>query len=154
NLMRDRFALLTLAVFLALIILPFLLAVWLAPEGKMFLGSFYNSQDVSVYLSAMRAGARGEWLRTLSFTTETHDHAFYYIFYLALGHLMPPDLISYHVARVLAAIVLGVALWALIRDILPAPIERRIAFVLSLLGMGLGWFVILCGLRGFITPTD
>ncbi|MBI1801560.1 MAG: hypothetical protein HYR71_08035, partial [Chloroflexi bacterium] len=108
----------------------------------------------SVYLSAMRAGARGEWLRTSPFTNEPHAAAPYYPFYLLLGHIAPPTLLTYHLARLLMTVLLGFALWALIAEILPHPAGRRVAFTLALLGMGLGWVIAVSGLWQVIRPAD
>ncbi len=154
SLFRDRVALLTVLILLIIVSAPYALAVAWSPQGKIFLGSFYNSQDVSIYLSAMRAGARGEWLRTLPFTNEPHPPALYYAFYILLGHLAPPNLLTFHIARLLAAIVLAFALWQLISIILTNQLERRVAFMLALLGMGWGWLFTLGGLGALIRPTD
>lgn len=151
---RDRIALLTLLSCLLLISLPFALAAAWSPPDKEFLGSFYNAQDVMVYLSAMRAGARGEWLRTLPFTTEPHAPTLYYPFYTLLGHLAPPDLLTFHSARLVVVVCMAFALWLLIAEMLPTPLERRIAFILALLGMGFGWLVTLSGLSKVIRSTD
>jgi hypothetical protein len=151
--MKDRFALLIIALLLLLTTLPYLLAVWWSSPDKVFLWSFYNSQDTSVYLSAMRAGARGEWLRALPFTSEPHDPALYYPLYLLLGRIAP-NFITFHVARLAACVALGVALWQLTAEILSSLVERRIAVVLALLGMGVGWVVMLSPLRAWTRPTD
>ncbi|MBI3733906.1 MAG: hypothetical protein HY259_10695 [Chloroflexi bacterium] len=151
---RDRSALLTLVLLLALISLPYIGAMALAPADKVFLQTFYNPQDTSVYLATMRAGARGEWLRTLPFTNEPQEPVLYYPFYLLLGHIAPPTALTYHAARLITTILMALALWALLAETLSAGQERHIAFVLSLLGMGLGWLVVVSGLWQVIRPTD
>ncbi|MBI1801561.1 MAG: hypothetical protein HYR71_08040 [Chloroflexi bacterium] len=151
---RDRPALLTLVLLLALISLPYIGAMALAPADKVFLQTFYNPQDTSVYLATMRAGARGEWLRTLPFTNEPQEPVLYYPFYLLLGHIAPPTALTYHAARLITTILMALALWALLAETLSAGQERHIAFVLSLLGMGLGWLVVVSGLWQVIRPTD
>ncbi|MBI5879091.1 MAG: hypothetical protein HZB53_15700 [Chloroflexi bacterium] len=154
GLFRDRVALATTAVFLVVISLPYVLAAAWAPPGATFLGSFYNSQDMMVYLSAIRAGARGEWLRTLPYTTEAHQPALYYIYYMALGHLAAPDMLTFHSARIVSALALAAALYALIVQVLSTALERRTAFILGLLGMGVGFIVMLMGFGKAIRPTD
>lgn len=154
NIMRDRFQIAVLAAYLLAICLPYRLADAWAPAGTTFLGSFYNSQDTMVYLSALRAGARGEWLRTLPYTTEPHTPALYYIFYTTLGHFASPGLGTFHAARIAAAVMLALAFYVLTCTILSDRLEQRVAFTLGLLGMGFGFAVNAIGLGGVIRSTD
>ena len=151
---KDRLALLTVATLLCLVSIPYALSFASPPPGLSFLGSFHDPFDTPVYLSAMRAGARGEWLRTLPFTSEHQTPALYYPFYILLGHLAPPTIYTFHLARLLIAVLLCLATWKLIEQCLFDPDERRVAFVLALLGMGAGWLVLLSGLWRIIRPTD
>ncbi|HAL61010.1 MAG TPA: hypothetical protein DCP08_01205, partial [Chloroflexi bacterium] len=88
-----------LLLLLALIGLPYLVAFLFPPEGMTFLGSFGNPDDTSAYLSAMREGARGGWLRHYPFTSEPHGPALYFPFYISLGKLFGPSLAVFHGAR-------------------------------------------------------
>ncbi|TMC51560.1 MAG: hypothetical protein E6J26_09675, partial [Chloroflexi bacterium] len=152
--LKDRFAVLAVGTLLLLITVPYLLAFMTAPDGTQFVGSFHDPFDTPVYLSAMRAGARGELLRTLPFTSEPHAAALYYPFYMLLGHIAPPTIITYHVARVVMALLLSFAVGRLLSDVLVAQLEWRVAFVLSILGLGVGWLVVIGGFWTIVRPTD
>lgn len=152
--LRNRLLLLSIVVLLVLVSGPYLVAPALTPADREFLGAFHDPFDTPVYLSALRAGARGDWLRTLPFTTEPHASAIYYPFYLLLGHLAPPTIITFHVARLLIAIWLCLATWVLIGECMRDETERRTAFVLAIFGMGVGWLVLISGLWRIVRPTD
>ncbi|NIV33482.1 MAG: hypothetical protein GWN58_29745, partial [Anaerolineae bacterium] len=62
------------------------------------------------YYAKMQQGARGDWLFHLAFTSEPHEGAFIFTFYLALGHLAAalglPIPLVYHLARICAGLFL------------------------------------------------
>jgi hypothetical protein len=152
--LKDRAFLATLSLLLVLTNAPYVYATVTAPPRTEFLGSFYNALDTPVYLSVMRAGARGDWLRTLPYTTELHPPALYYPLYLLVGHLLPAGVLTFHLARVAATLAMAMGAWMLIREILPERGERRFAFLLALLSLGMGWPAIVLGLTRFLQPTD
>jgi hypothetical protein len=94
----------------------------------------------------MRQGAQGKWLFHLPYTSEDHDGALIFTYYLFLGRLSAllglPLILTYHLARVVNSLVLltvawvFVSLWGLERS------THRIAFLLIGLSSGLGWLTV------------
>lgn len=144
-----------LLLLLALIGLPYLVAFLFPPEGMTFLGSFGNADDTSAYLSAMREGARGGWLRHYPFTSEPHEPALYFPFYVLLGKVFGPSLAVFHGARLVCTLLLVLAIYRLAFVLFPDRLTRRTALLLTLFSGGLGWLLVLIGVADrFITPLD
>jgi len=140
---------------LALIGLPYLVAFLFPPEGMTFLGSFGNPDDTSAYLSAMQEGARGGWLRHYPFTSEPHEPALYFPFYILLGKLFGPSLAVFHGARLACTLLLALAIYRLAVLLFPDRLARRTAFLLTLFSGGVGWLLVLMGVADrFIPPLD
>ena len=119
-------------ILLALVSLPYLVAFLFTPPGLVFLGSFGNPEDTSAYLSAMREGARGGWLRHYPFTTEPHEPALYFLFYIVLGKLFGPSLAVFHGARLACTLLLALVIYRLAVLLFPDRLIRRTALLLSL----------------------
>jgi hypothetical protein len=125
--------------------LPYLLAWWLAPAGTQYTGLLINHFDGESYYAKMQQGARGDWLFHLAFTPESHDGAFIFTFYLALGHLagatgLPIPLV-YHLARVVAGLFSLLVAYRFIAHFLDRVPTRRIAFLLLGFSAGFGWLL-------------
>ena len=75
------------AVLLALTSAPYLYAYAHAPAGGAFGGLLANPLDGQTYLAKMAQGAAGDWLFHLPFTSEPHEGAFLYTYYLFLGQI-------------------------------------------------------------------
>ena len=60
-----------IVVFLLLSAIPYIVGLLVTPEGKMFVGTFVNPDDLSTYLSAMRQGQQGKWLYHFPLFTRT-----------------------------------------------------------------------------------
>ncbi len=127
---------LALALFLQL---PYVLGYALVQPGTEYTGLLINVEDGS-YLSAIGQGINGAWLYRIPFTTEEHAPAFIQVFYLALGHaartLNLSAVAMWHLARIVAAIILFVVLYDFIARWLDSPRQRRVAYALAIFGAG------------------
>jgi len=131
------------------ITIPYLVA-FLPGNNQQFGGFLINPIDGHSYLSKMQEGFRGEWKFTLPYTAEKGRGAFLFLLYLALGHLARvaqlPLLVVFHGARIAGAAVLIWAVSRLTKSIFGLSRDRKIAYLLILLGSGLGWIAVLTGL--------
>lgn len=123
----------------ALLQIPYALGYLLAHPGTEFTGLLINVEDGS-YLSAIGQGIAGAWLYHIPFTTEEHTPAFIEVFYLALGHaariLGLSATAMWHIARIVADVILFVVLYGFIAHFLAVPGQRRVAYAFALLGAG------------------
>ena len=62
--------------------LPYLYAYLVAPDDMQFTGLLSNPMDGNSYLAKMRQGAQGKWLFHLTYTSEDHEEAFIFTYYL------------------------------------------------------------------------
>ncbi|MCB0156248.1 MAG: hypothetical protein KDF65_15740 [Anaerolineae bacterium] len=149
SIQSRRWALGWALVLLLLSCLPYLIALFAAPEGWHFAGFLVNPLDGHSYLAKMQQGAAGNWLFHLTYTPETHQGAFIFVFYLALGHLARltglPLIVMFHLARLTTGFFLLMTTWRFIRRVSPHPAEQRLAFVLLLSASGLGWLGAMLG---------
>ena len=133
-------------ILLALVILPYVYAESQAGDGYVFEGFLLNPQDGNSYLAKMYLGWRGEWLFTLPYTAEKGQGVFLYFFYILLGHaariLGMPLILAYHVARVVSAGVMALAIYRFAVAYLPGGNAPRLAYALACFGAGSGWLAI------------
>jgi hypothetical protein len=129
--------------------LPYIIAWQAAPPGYQFGGILVNPSDGNSYLAKMRQGWTGAWQFHLSYTPEPHDGAFIFLFYLALGHIARlahlPLVLVYHVARVVAGLVLLITTYAFLSRMTNDRRERWLAFSLVGTSAGLGWLGLAIG---------
>ncbi|MCB0164043.1 MAG: hypothetical protein KDI79_07455 [Anaerolineae bacterium] len=134
---------------LVLSCLPFLVVWQSTPPDWQFTGVLVNPLDGHSYLAKIEQGAAGQWLFHLTYTPETHPGAFIFTFYLALGHVARmtglPNVIVFHLARLLAGLLLLLTVFRFVAHVTPHPGERRLAFGLIGLASGFGWLGILFG---------
>ncbi|GAB4398225.1 MAG: hypothetical protein OHK0052_21150 [Anaerolineales bacterium] len=137
-----------LILWLLLISLPYLYAWQAAGDDYVFTGALLNPLDTATYHAKLYQGWRGDWLFTLPFTADPGSGTPILLFYLALGHLARlthlPLMLVFHLARLLAAIVLYFSLKNFIAAALPQE-HRQNALLLALFGSGLGWLVAFLG---------
>ena len=133
-------------ILLALVTLPYVYAESQAGEGYVFGGFLLNPQDGNTYLAKLYLGWRGEWLFTLPYTAEKGQGVFLYFFYILLGHVARglgiSLILAYHVARVLSAGVMSLAIYRFAVAYLPGGNAPRLAYVLACFGAGSGWLAI------------
>jgi hypothetical protein len=119
---------------------PIVLAGLRVPPGRAFAGYVVIARDAHVYQAMWRAGWHGAWLFHSAYTSESLPGILLYPWYLWPAHLVGwaagPWL--YHLGRLAAAAALLAAVWLLIGQLFRPRLLRRWAFVLCVLGGGVG----------------
>ena len=142
---------------LSLTSLPYLLGCYLSSPEMHFGGFVIAVEDGNSYMAKMRQGARGEWLFRLPYTSEDHDGAVVYTFYLLLGKVAKVSGLSlvnvYHLARLLCGLLLLWMIYVFISYFVPFVALRHVAFLLICFSSGLGWLLITLKLSSDI-PID
>lgn len=139
-----------IAVLLAAVILPYVVAALAAGESHHFVGFLLNPMDGASYLAKMRQGYEGAWRFVLPFTTQPGEGAYLFTFYLFLGHLARitglSTVLVFHIVRVLGALALLLVL-ARLADCAFAgrPALSKVAFALAAAGSGMGWLLMFTG---------
>jgi hypothetical protein len=128
------------AVLALLTLPPILLAALRTPPGSVFPGYVVIARDAYVYQSMWRAGWHSAWLFHPAYTAEALPGILLYPWYLWPAHLVgwASGAWLYHGARLLAAAALLAAVTLLIRELFRPRLLRRWAFVLCVLGGGIG----------------
>ncbi|MGD2049569.1 MAG: hypothetical protein PVH03_08740, partial [Chloroflexota bacterium] len=139
------FALIIALAMTALLTIPYLLGYTLARPGTVFTGLIMNPEDSQSYFAKMLQGYHGHWLYTIPFTPEPHEPAFIGGFYLALGQLarwfhLSLDFI-WNGARIVADLFLFLTTYFFISTFLDDKRQRWTAYLLAILGSGLGWLL-------------
>jgi hypothetical protein len=128
---------------LLLTAIPPVVAQLVTPAGTVFSGYVVIARDAFVYQQMWQAGWAGAWLFHPAFTSETLPGVLIYPWYLWTGHLVGfisgPSL--YHVARLVAAAALLLAIYRLCAELFSPVKLRRWAFVLASLGGGIGLLI-------------
>lgn len=155
--------LLWIAIVSTLILLWSSIPTWagycLETEELRFRGIYYDSQDYSVHIAMMEAGRHGAWSYQFRFTAEPHSPAYVRLFYVVLGHFsrwfgLAPEF-TFHLARWLFGFIALLALYRLMQRIFTDRFWARTAFLLAVLGSGLGWLQAIFGWTSTqITPID
>jgi hypothetical protein len=137
--------------FILAISLPYFFAAVSGNDSFVFGGFLLNPIDGNSYLAKMEIGRQSNWLFHLPYTAETADGAYIFLFYILLGHVSLwtgiAPIIVFHIARVLAAIVMVVALYGFIYHVLGNYnlSVRNGALWLVSFGSGLGWIAAFFG---------
>ena len=124
--------------------------------GTFFGGFVIGVEDGNSYLSKMRQGASGSWLVHLFHTSEPHQGALLYLFYVLLGKVaafLPGEVVDlparmilvFHLARVGFATGLLVTVYRFAAEFLDQVALRRITWLMVSLGGGLGWLLVAMG---------
>jgi hypothetical protein len=145
-----RWVVLVAALLLLVAFTPFL---WLAlsdtgEDQWQFMGILNsNYRDGATYISKMQQGYEGGWLVYFRHSPDIHSPVFIQVLYPLLGHIARilgiPIIALFHVARVIAALIMYMALYQFAAVIWPRRRSRRIFFLLVTLGSGLGWLAML-----------
>lgn len=147
---RDA-PLLALAALLVLVAanLPYIAGWLFAPPGWRFSGMVGSVQDVASYYAKMRVGHDGRWLYVSAYTTEPHNAAFIYMYYVALGHAARLASLSipvvYQLARAANALLLLAAAHAFLFRLGFSRLALWLALALIFTGGGVGWILRLPG---------
>lgn len=111
-------------------------------DDLAYKGTFFDPQDNSVHISMIRAGMQGEWSYHLRFTTESHTPVYTRLFYVALGQVnhflrLNPEFL-FEVARWFFGMLALFSLYKLMGHVFDDLYWKRVAFILAVLGSGLG----------------
>jgi hypothetical protein len=141
-----RWVLLWSILIVGLACLPYLYACLVTPDDMQFTGLLSNPIDGNSYLAKMRQGAQGKWLFHLPYTSEDHDGAFIFTYYLFLGRLSAflgwPLILTYHLARVINSFILLFVAYCFLSLFNLDWRSRRAAFLLIGFSSGLGWLAV------------
>jgi hypothetical protein len=147
---ERRWALLWSVLIVGLACLPYVIAWLIAPADTQYTGLLVNHYDGESYYAKIQQGARGDWLFHLPFTSEPHEGAFVYTFYLALGHLAAalglPIPLVYHLTRVCASLFLLLVAYRFVAQFFDHVRTRQAAFLLLGFSSGFGWLAAPLGL--------
>jgi len=135
--------------------LPYYVAWHSEGDAWVFSGHLFGVEDGNSYTGKMRLGARGHWDFYLFYTSENHDdESLFYLPYIISGQvvglfLTPDDprlfrglLIGFQALRIIADVVLVIALYLFIAQFLQLAKLRLLALILSTMGSGLGWLIV------------
>ena len=140
---ERRWLLWVSAILLILTLLPLAVAAISTPRGKVFSGFVYEARDATSYVAKTMEGVEGNWLYHDPYTSEAQPQSLILAPYLVLGQLDRILRLPVPVLLQLARLALGVALLAAIyilcAECFPDRGRRRLAFLLALLGGGLGF---------------
>jgi len=146
---RKSVVLSVLAAVLVMVTLPYMIAASAGGSEYVFGGFLLNPLDGNSYLAKMYQGWSGAWQFTLPFTADPGQGAYLFLFYLFLGHLARWTglslLMVFHLARVIAGILLVLALAYFFPRVMPEGRHAGFAFALAALGSGLGWLAVALG---------
>lgn len=148
--------------------IPYLVGWYTAVKtGSTFGGFVVGVDDGTSYLAKMARGARGSWLFQIVYTSEPHKGRLFYLFYTLLGKLvvllpggdsaLPLRLVwLYHLARLFFDALLLATIYRFAAEFIPAAADRRVAWLLVVLGGGLGWLLVALRLDNWLhsTPLD
>jgi hypothetical protein len=129
--------------------IPYAAGFWGQPHGRVFMGFYVLGDDQNTYLAKMRQGLEGHWTWVNRYTSESSPGIYFFLWWLALGHLVgllhTSLMAGYQLARVLGAFFLLMAGYAFIREFVEDPRARRFAMWLLATGMGFGFVLALAG---------
>jgi hypothetical protein len=125
--------------------LPYMVGYSAGDSLHVFSGFFVFEQDGFSYLAKMRQGAQGNWLFKLPYTTEPHQGAFLYVFYLVAGKLSHilgmTNIAIYHSSRLLGSLLLLTVGAKFVIHFADTRRWRLLSWFLILFGGGAGWLI-------------
>ncbi|NPV76743.1 MAG: hypothetical protein HPY59_10265 [Anaerolineae bacterium] len=142
--MKKNFIFTLLLLFLIATNIPYIFGLISGGDGVIFGGLIQNPIDGNTYLAKMYQGYEGDWKFHLPYSIERGEGAYLFLFYLFLGHLSRwlgfPQVVVFHIARIVSSVALFLSVFLFIERLLPPENSlRRLALVLCLFGSGLGW---------------
>lgn len=127
--------------------LPYLAGYASETTEWRFGGAVFDRQDYNVHLASIQVGLRGEWQYRMLYTSEEMPPASIKLFYVFIGQvgrvipLTPPML--YQVVRWITGLGMLLTLYAFAAQFIRAIAWRRVAFLISALGSGIGWLLLI-----------
>lgn len=144
---NRRFFWLSLAAIMIIALLPYLLGWAMTPKGSTFYGNHLIAPaDFSIYYSYINQGREGHLLMYDAFTSEAHQptliQPLWFVVGLAARVLHASAPLAFGLARTLSIPVLAWTLWWAAGWLWPTDDRRRrMGFILSIIGSGLGGLV-------------
>ena len=148
--MRRNQLILFCVVFVFIILSPYLYQFFSTGDDYVFGGFLFNPIDGNSYLAKMTIGANDGWKFTLPYTSIESKGEYIFLFYIFLGHISRicglDNIIVFHIARILSAILLIIVLNRFLIIIFPEnqKLSQR-GLILASLGSGFGWLFAFTG---------
>jgi hypothetical protein len=148
--MNKRKVIFVIAGVLLFAALPYWLAAISGGTNYVFQGFLLNPTDGNSYIAKMYEGWSGSWKFVLPYSAQPGDGTYLFLFYIFLGHVARwfdlPLVLTFHIARMLAGVFLLIILSKFYEYIFEFnPKQAWRAFLLSIIGSGLGWLVFVSG---------
>lgn len=126
---------------------PFMLVYMVTGPEAQFTGYLVDPVDGVFYQATMHQGELGDWVFHLPYTPEAHDGVLLFAFYIALGHLARflnlPLVLVFHAARLVGGVFMLLMIYLFMADWTDDVRQRRIGWVLAVVGSGFGWVSLL-----------
>jgi hypothetical protein len=147
--MENRKGIFLAALVVMCITLPYGIAAF-SGNQQVFNGFLLNPIDGNSYLAKMYQGWEGSWRFRLTYTSQSGEGAYLFLFYIFLGHLARwtgiPLIAAFHLARITSAVLLVFVMQRFFSKVFPdRPAAAWTALLLATLGSGLGWLAALAG---------
>lgn len=147
--MKRKFAVLIL-LYLVVLCAPVAYGHFISGDQHVFNGLVFNPIDGNSYLAKMQLGYQGGWQFSLSYSPETGQGAYLFLYYIFLGHLSRifhiPIVLMFHLARIAGALCLALSLALWVKKVIRNPKVQIAAMVLLLFGSGMGWLLLPFGI--------
>ena len=135
-----------MAVLLAVVLLPYLLAYAAARPDERFTGVLGQDIDTNTYLTKIRLGLEGHWGYVDRYTSEPHGPMPFYLPIVWWGLVTRPvtrdPAISYRLSQGVCCVGALAASYSFVAALYSNRVQRRIAFLLIALGAGIGWMTL------------
>ena len=129
--------------------LPALAAWWQTPANWHYTGQILAPADGNSYLTKMKQGAEGQWFFSIAYTSEPHQPAFLFPYYIWLGKISQfaglPLNFTFQVSRVLNSWLLLTTIYLFIAEFWSQQSKRQIVFFFVAVSAGLGWIFVFFG---------
>lgn len=136
--------------------LPYLLGFSNQDQDWRFSGFIFNVEDGNSYIAKMLRGSTGEWLFRTPYSAIPQQGILLFLPYLLLGKLASPPALHeqlvalYHLFRVGAGMFMILATYDFLAVFIEGIHLRRLAIILTTLGGGLGWILVISGNPGWM----
>lgn len=154
-----RFVLLFSIVVMVITILPYLYGYLITPPDKQFMGIHaINPLDTYWYISLIEQAREGKIIFSYPSFSEFQQPIIFHPLFLLMGWFAGifniPNIVVYHLFRVLLGFVFLWISYIFISHFLKDVLKRKIAFVLLAIGSGIGWIVASVGKLEQFIPGD
>jgi hypothetical protein len=148
---ERRWVLIFALTLLAITTIPYFWGYSVQGQNWRFTGFLFAVEDGNSYIAKMLTGTYGAWLFRTPYTPFEQRGVIAFLPYLLLGKLAsPPGLhvqlvVLFHLFRIIAGILVLLAIYDFISVFLRTLAARRVGLALAAVGGGLGWVLVLLG---------